>query len=270
MRRRRYPPPPVSPTSHDTGDPAVSPRADARVRGAYAATAVLAFSGVLLQLAVNIASDANGYGALWESRHLLSYFTITSNLLVGVIATLRAREPRRSGRWFDAIWLVSLVMISVTGMIYWTILAGDQLTGLDWAANVFTHTLTPLAAVGSWLLVGPRGRLHWGLLPLMLAIPVAWLAHALIRGALAGYYAYFFMDVSELGYVLAARNVLGVVLVAFVLASVYVGIDRLLSRSARHEERQAVRALTATRRLSTTLEDRTLPTVRSDHSTMGE
>jgi hypothetical protein len=88
-------------------------------------------------------------------------------------------------------------------------------------------------AVGSWLLVGPRGRLHLGLLPLMLVVPVAWLVHALIRGAISGYYAYFFLDVSELGYLGAGRNLVGVVLFALVLASVFVGIDRMLARHAR-------------------------------------
>jgi hypothetical protein len=216
-----------------SGAAAQGPRGHSRVRVACVATAVLAFTGVMLQLGVNLANDANGFGPLGETLHLLSYFTITSNLLVGIIASLRAREPSRSGRWFDAIWLASLVMISVTGLIYWTLLAGDPLTGLDWVANVLTHTLTPLAAVGSWLLVGPRGRLHWGLLPLMLVVPVAWLVHALIRGELSGYYAYFFMDVSDLGYLAAGRNLIGVVLVALLLASVFVGIDRLLSRPVR-------------------------------------
>jgi hypothetical protein len=208
-------------------------RADARVRAAHAATAVVAFAGVLLQLGLNLVEDGNGYGPLGETLHLLSFFTITSNLLVAIVATLRAQQPRRGGPWFDAIWLASLVMITVTGLVYWALLAGDPLTGLDWVANMLTHTLTPLMAIGSWLLVGPRGRLHLGLLPLMLVVPVAWLVHALIRGAISGYYAYFFLDVSELGYLGAGRNLVGVVLFALVLASVFVGIDRMLARHAR-------------------------------------
>jgi hypothetical protein len=41
------------------------------------------------------------------------------------------------------------------------------------------------------------------------------------------------MDVSDLGYLAAGRNLIGVVLVALLLASVFVGIDRLLSRPVR-------------------------------------
>jgi hypothetical protein len=126
-------------------------------------------------------------------------------------------------------------MITVTGLIYWALLADEPLSGLDWLANVLTHTLTPMAAVGSWLLVGPRGRLHVGLLPRMLVVPVLWLVHALVRGALTGYYAYFFMDVTDLGYATALRNIVGVVILALTLATVFIGIDRLLSRSARQQ-----------------------------------
>ena len=55
------------------------------IRTAGALTAVLAGSGVALQLWLNITGDEHGYGPVGEALHLLSYFTITSNLVVGVV-----------------------------------------------------------------------------------------------------------------------------------------------------------------------------------------
>lgn len=211
-------------------DPAAGrPRAAGPIRVAAVITAVLAFAGVALQLILNVPDDAHGYGALGEALHTLAFFTITSNALVGVVAVLRARDPLRSGPWFDASWLASLVMISVTGIIYWLLLAGDPLTGPDWWANLLTHTLTPAAAVLSWLLVGPHGRLRFGLIPRMLVIPVAWLVMAMVRGAVSEYYAYYFMDVTTLGYGAALLNLLGVVVFAMVLASAFIGVDLLVT-----------------------------------------
>lgn len=203
---------------------------DRAVRIAATLTAAVAYAGVALQLWVNVVGDANGYGPLGETLHLMSYFTITSNLVVAVVSTLLALDPARAGRWFDVLRLAALVMISVTGIVYWLLLHGDPQAGAAWVANMLTHTVVPLAAVGSWLFVGPHGRFGWRLVPLMLVIPVAWLVHALIRGAVSGYYAYDFIDVAALGYAAAGLNILGVVALALVLASLFVGVDALIGR----------------------------------------
>ena len=124
-------------------------------------------------------------------------------------------------------------MISVTGIVYWLLLAGEPTTGLDWVANMLVHTVVPVAAVGSWLLVGPHGRFRWGLLPLMLLIPVAWLVFAMMRGAISGYYPYFFIDVTEVGYAMASLSILGVVAFALIVACAYVGLDKVMCAARR-------------------------------------
>jgi hypothetical protein len=195
-------------------------------------TAALAYSGVLLQVGLSVSADANGYGPLGETLHILSFFTMVSNLVVAVVSTMLAIDPSRSGRWFDGLRLAALVMISVTGIVYWLLLAGEPTTGLDWVANMLVHSVVPVAAVGSWLLVGPHGRFRGGLLPLMLLIPVAWLVFAMLRGAISGYYPYFFMDVTEVGYAMASLRILGVVAFALIVACAYVGLDKVIVRLA--------------------------------------
>ncbi|HEX6887748.1 MAG TPA: Pr6Pr family membrane protein [Candidatus Nanopelagicales bacterium] len=200
------------------------------IRASGALTAALALSGVALQLWLSIAADEHGYGPVGESLHLLSFFTITANLVVGVVHALLAQHPERGGVWFHAMRLAGLVMITVTGLVYWALLAGEPLAGADWLANMLLHTLTPLAAVASWAWASPAVRLRWSMLPMMLVIPVLWLLHALLRGAISGYYAYFFMDVATMGYGAALANIGLVILVALALATVFVGIDRLRAR----------------------------------------
>jgi hypothetical protein len=60
-------------------------------------------------------------------------------------------------------------------------------------------------------------------------IPLAWLAMALVRGAIIGWYPYPFIDVSEIGYVSAFTSVAGVSAFFLVLASIAGWIDRRLA-----------------------------------------
>ena len=58
--------------------------------------------------------------------HFFSYFTILSNLLVGVTSAMLLVNPVRDGRVFRIARLDALLCIAVTGIVYNTVLAGLQ------------------------------------------------------------------------------------------------------------------------------------------------
>jgi len=93
---------------------------------------------------------------LWN---VLSYFTIWSNILVTVVAYLLARNPRRSGPMFNTFRLASVVMITITGLIYALVLAKVwEPTGWQKIADETLHYSVPFLAVVGYLLFGPRPR----------------------------------------------------------------------------------------------------------------
>lgn len=196
----------------------------------FGATAACVAAGVVIS-AVTAANNAAGHFHPAAARlfNTLAFFTIQSNLLVGVAALLLALRLERSSGWFAVLRLAGLTAITVTGIVFHAVLA--QTLDLDsWAAvgNELVHTVVPVMAIVGWLMLGPRGlcsaRIAW----LSLLFPVLWLAFTLIRGAIVHWYPYPFIDVTQLGYGGAAVNCVWVALLMLGLAAGATVLDRRL------------------------------------------
>ncbi len=163
-----------------------------------------------------------------------SYFTILSNVLVAATLTFAALAPRLpAGRFLlrPAVLLATNVYITVTGVTYYLLLAKlYHLTGWVLFYDRLLHYVMPPAFVLFWLLFVPRGGIGlrsaaWVLLP-----PLVYAVYTFVRGPLTGFYPYPFVDLPKIGLGLAARNVVGFVVFFYVVAIVFVGIDRLRAR----------------------------------------
>jgi hypothetical protein len=117
--------------------------------------------------------------------NMYSYFTIQSNILMMIGAALVAIRPDRGGTAFEVIRLAGLVAITVTGIVFSTVLAGAiELEGLEWWNDKIFHYVVPAMAVIGYLVFRPRTLLHRGAY-LFLVWPIAWLAYTLIRAGAA-------------------------------------------------------------------------------------
>lgn len=173
-------------------------------------------------------------GVLGRVFDYFTYFTIWSNILVAVISIMLFRRPDRDSFAFRVLRLDSILMITVTGIIYNVVLAGSaKLQGLEVVSNLFDHMLTPLVTLLVWLFIGPRGWISWRVIGAALILPIGWLVFALIRGAFIGAYPYGFLDVATFGYGAVFTNVLGVVVFAIVLCLILWGIDWVIRRVQR-------------------------------------
>jgi hypothetical protein len=172
-------------------------------RGWFAATAVCVLAGVAIS-AVNAANSSVGHFHPAAARffNTFTFFTIQSNLLVGVAALLLALRLERSSTAFAVLRLCGLTAITVTGIVFHAVLSK-------------TLDLAGWAALGK--------RTVW----LSLIFPACWLAFTLIRGAIAHWYPYPFIDVTQLGYLRAAVNC---VWVALLLLGLSVGARLLDAR----------------------------------------
>jgi len=205
-----------------------------RARTWFALTAIAAFAGVVIQLFVT-ANLKTGFFHTSTARTLnvFVFFTIQSNLIAGGTSLLLAMNPKRSSLTFSTWRLTGVVAITITGLVYHTVLA--HLFDLEsWAlvADNLIHTVVPVLTVLGWLIFGPRGLTSRRVARLSVVFPVAWLTFTLIRGASVHFYPYPFVDVGALGYVRVLINCVWVAVLYLGLATGADALDRRLGRGA--------------------------------------
>jgi hypothetical protein len=161
----------------------------------------------------------------------LCYFTIQSNIIVLVVCAALAWRPQRWQSIAGVPRLVGLVCITVTGVVYYTLLAGDQhFVGIAKVGDILAHAVSPLLYVGTWVVLGPRGQLRRHDAVQMLVFPVFWVALTLVRGAFIHIYPYDFVDVQANGYVAVIVTIAALTAAAGGLAAAAVSFDRRRTR----------------------------------------
>ncbi len=200
-----------------------------RIARALFATTALA---VLVGLVVQIYVSANLKGTQFTSVpslifNVFCYFTVQSNIIVGVTAALLARRLEQLATSFRVLRLAGLIAIIITFVVFHVALADLQdLHGLAATADLLLHTVVPILAVLGWVAFGPRGMVSWRVAVLAVLFPVCWVAFTLVRGALINFYPYPFVDVRVLGYPRVLGNMVVIGLLFFALAAAAVVLDR--------------------------------------------
>jgi len=167
---------------------------------------------------------------------MFCFFTIESNVLVGIVSLLTAIRGDRTSTAFHVWRLVALVCIVITGVVYHLVLAGaSHPVGAGLFANDVQHTLVPLLFPLVWLIFGPRGRLTGRHVAWALAPPIGWLVYTFARGAIVHWYPYPFMDVGAIGYPKSLLHCVFVALLLLVLAGVALVVDRVTPAAVRHD-----------------------------------
>jgi hypothetical protein len=147
-----------------------------------------------------VAAKGGTYGeAIW---HFIAYFTVLTNMLVALTATRVALGQWPGGAQPSASALTAVVIaIAVVGVVYRFVLSprGPDLVGFAAIVDVALHEVEPVLAALFWVLFVPKRQLTFVDPFYWIAYPIAYLAYALVRGALEGWYPYFFIDVTKLG-----------------------------------------------------------------------
>ena len=209
-------------------------------RGWWASIAAVVLVAFVIQLwvAVDVPGTprAHGVGTLagapLASRivRVLSFFTVQSNILSGVTCAGLALAPDRDGSRWRPVRLASLFGITVTGIVYATVLARihEPHGWRETVPNTVFHYIVPIMMVLGWLMFGPRPRIEVRTVGLALLWPVAWITYTLLHGAFSNWYPYPFVDVITHGYARVLLNgALVVVVLAIVTTLFWVGDRRL-------------------------------------------
>lgn len=208
------------------------------VRGATVALAALAWTAVLLQLYLSLTlAVAGGKSVAAGLVIYLGFFTILTNLLVGVTLTWPLLAPGSApGRFFARPSVLSGVTVSIllVGLGYHFLLRQVwNPQGLQLLADVLLHYAVPVLFAAYWWLAVPKASLRSTDALRWCLYPAAYLGYALIRGALLGSYPYPFIDRSVLGWGKTLLNAGGLLLACLVLGWLLIAVGRANRRDTR-------------------------------------
>ncbi len=181
--------------------------------------ALIAWFGLGLQLYLTFQTTANtGFSSVKTITNFLSYFTILSNILAALTLTTSLTGP---GSFFSRTTVQSAIAayIFIVFVVYNLVLRGIwQPQGWQLLADNLLHVAVPVLYISWWRIFAPKQVLLWKDLFPWLIFPAGYLIYSLVRGPMANWYPYPFLDVAKHGYGQVALNSF-FVFVAFVLVS---------------------------------------------------
>ena len=183
--------------------------------------AILAAATFALQVSINDGSPFTAFVMLFR------FFTIWSNFAAGAIMAWVA-----TGRGIDRRVLLALATaLSVVALVYHALLAADHHpVGLDWWTNLSFHTLIPASVIGWWMAVTRKDGFQPQRVPFVMIAPVLYTVFALGYGELSGFYAYFFIDKSVLGWPQLVANIVGLAAFFMAMGVLLMGLRSLIWR----------------------------------------
>jgi hypothetical protein len=192
-----------------------------------AALALVAWCGLVLQYVI----FAQAVGAGLATWRFFGFFTILSNIGIAAIATAIAlgRENNlTSGR----ARLMGLTAIVTVALVYSILLRSTwNPQGLQKLADAALHDWTPLLFAILWALM-PHGELRWSDLKWALTPPALYLGYSLGRGAIDGWYPYYFLNpMLQTGAELAV-SILGTLAIFALIAGSAISVDIRMGKKA--------------------------------------
>lgn len=201
-------------------------------RIAAAIGALVGASGLALQFAVLYgAMTAEGASPIEATWRYFAYFTILTNSFVTLVMARAALAPQaRDGLNTPRVELMAVTSILFVCVVYNVLLAPlwDP-QGLQKVADVTVHQVVPALFALFWL-VRPHRGLSWRDAGFAALWPAGYAAYGLARGALDGFYPYFFIDPTALAWTQVAANLAGLMAAFVVGAILLVGVARTLAR----------------------------------------
>lgn len=131
--------------------------------------------------------------------NFFSYFTILSNalaVLVLVIGAWAGLRSQRDPRWYNLLRGSIVTYMATTFVVYNLLLRGislDQADTVPWS-NEILHVWAPLYLIVDWLLAPGRTPIAWNKLWVVTIFPIAWVIYTMLRGPIAGWYPYPFLN----------------------------------------------------------------------------
>jgi hypothetical protein len=196
-----------------------------RTRIIAAVAALVGWAGLALQLVLIVRNLGPALG-LWR---FFGFFTVLTNIGAAAVATAIAVGGAR-GLAGARARLIAATSIIIVGIVYAVALRATwNPTGAQKVADIALHEATPWLWLLLWF-IAPSTRLAWREIGWALVPPVVYFIYAAARGAVDGWYAYWFLNPARQG-VGELFATVAIMLCGFtVLAGALVAIDRWRAR----------------------------------------
>ena len=171
----------------------------------------------------------------YRSLNFFSFFTVESNILATATFAVGGWYAWQgtNSRWLELLRGAAVMYMTVTGITYSLLLSDIEVdTAIGWV-NVVLHYTMPTVIVIDWLVDLPRTRISLKESLIWLAFPLAYLVYSLIRGPIADWYPYPFLDPRISGYGQVAVMSLVIAVLAFALA-VIIALSTKLQNNVPH------------------------------------
>lgn len=180
----------------------------------------------------------HSYGPFQGMFNTLKLFTMQTNLFVLLWATMAVRNKmfgEKNPLDKPILRGAMAVYITVTGIVFLTLLRVDyREDGVRNIIHMVTHYFVPVAYIIDWLLTEKRGVYRFSYILYWLIYPLLYGAIYLVYGLVSGAYAYPFMDIDAIGYLLFFRNVILLVIFFTLLSSIFIFTNKLMAK--KHEK----------------------------------
>jgi hypothetical protein len=160
------------------------------------------FFGILTLSALAIQFMYLQQNAALNVGNFFSYFTNLSNIfasLVFIMSALYLMTHKQPSVADDIIRGAAALYMTVTGIVYVTLLSGEDLGLLQPWINIVLHYVMPSAVLLDWLYQPQKSTLSTKQTLYWLIFPAAYLTYSLLRGPLANWYPYPFLNPDKVG-----------------------------------------------------------------------
>ena len=205
------------------------------IRAMIATVRLSAAAGIVAALGVQAWADLT-YGTFTWSQ-LPGYFTPLAAIVAVVALVAAAATGTAEPRWVSLLRVNAATYGVVTGVVYWSLLAGVASPVHPWA-NLVLHGGSGVVLVIDWMLLGRRAVLPVRTWWTVLAVPGAWVTYLLARAVTDGWVPYPFLDPAH-GVTTIVGTVGAIALAGFALAALLhlCGAIRVLGTAGAHRRR---------------------------------
>ncbi|MBK8473064.1 MAG: Pr6Pr family membrane protein [Sphingobacteriales bacterium] len=175
---------------------------------------------------------------VWEGfANLSSFLTIWTNILVGIYFFVVAFFPNsRLGTFFQKPTVEKAILsyILFIGIAYHLLLSAIyHPVGMLMVYNIFLHYINPAYFLIYALLFMKSGAVKYWHSLYWLSYLLLYGAYTLVRGEITDFYPYPFANVNALGYAIAMKNFLGIIVSFFVFSNILIFIDYIFGKTSK-------------------------------------
>lgn len=173
-----------------------------------------------------IATGTAFFLSLSVMSFFFSYFTVLSNILItALFLYFGIFNPKKSSKTLQWIYGAGVLYMTITGIIYWSILVNAHSLSLDPWINLTMHGVMPIAAFVSWIIVSRGKKLIYKSALEWLVPPLIFVFYTLIHGVFIKWYPYpFFNPITSGGYIKVGINVFVIIIGAWAIGLILIWI----------------------------------------------